>query len=180
MCVCVFKIKYGSNRQRFPPCQHQYLSQFLRTSNKILQPSGKKYLWRAYKILLNNFKFEILPLYVYVSSTGSCWKCIDIYIFSYICANGYVWSPLKYRYAVLIVSHKYLNYLQRDVHDFNEINLSIEVNIFLSHSQHNFSILYVPITFLKMLYWPPSQGWSSIIISIIHFRRYLYIIFKYW
>ena len=35
---------YGSNRQRFPPCQHQYLSQFLRTSNKILQPSGKKYL----------------------------------------------------------------------------------------------------------------------------------------
>ena len=153
---------------------------FKHTSNKILQSSGKKYLWRAYKILLNNFKFEILPLYVYVSSTGSCWKCIDIYIFSHIYVNGYVWSPLKYRHAVFIVRHKYLNCLQRDVHDFNEINLSIEVNIFLSHSQHNFAILYVPITFLKMLYWPPSQGWSSIIISIIHFRRYLYIISKYW
>ena len=35
---------YGSNRQRFPPCQHQYLSQFLRTCNKILQSGGKKYL----------------------------------------------------------------------------------------------------------------------------------------
>ena len=163
---------YGSNRQKTSPCQHRYLSQFLRTSNKILQPSGKKYLWRAYKILLNNFKFEILPLYVYVSSTGSCWKCIDIYIFSYKCANGYVWSPLKYRYAVFIVSHKYLNCLQRDVHDF----LMKLINLL----QHNFSILYVPITFLKMLYWPPSQEWSSIIISIIHFRRYLYIISKYW
>ena len=127
---------YGSNRQRFPPCQHRYLSQFLRTSNKILQPSGKKYLWRAYKILLNNFKFEILPLYVYVSSTGSCWKCIDIYIFSYICANGYVWSPLKYRYAVLILIYKYLNLYQRDVQMFMELNKNNALLklIFLSHT----------------------------------------------
>ena len=63
--------------------------------------------------------------------------------------------------------------------EFNKINVFIKVNIFISHSQGNFSILYLPITFLKMLYWPPSQGWSSIIIFIIHFRCYLYIISNY-
>ena len=56
-------------------------------------------------------------------------------------SNGYVCSPLKYRYAVFILIYKYLNLKHRDVQMFIEFNCIIEVNIFISHSQHNFSIL---------------------------------------
>ena len=100
------------------------------------------YLW--YRLNLANLtyfevfilNFEFLVVYHGCNFLCSCWKCIDIYIFSHICANGYVWSPLKYRYAVFILIYKYLNLYQRDVQmfmEFNKNNALLKL-IFLSHT----------------------------------------------
>ena len=51
-------------------------------------------------------------------------------------SNGYVCSPLKYRYAVFILIYKYLNLYQRDVQmymEFNKNNALLKL-IFLSHT----------------------------------------------
>ena len=45
-------------------------------------------------------------------------------------SNGYVCSPLKYRYAVFILIYKYLNLYQRDIRSDNAL-LKL---IFLSHT----------------------------------------------
>ena len=100
-----------------------------------------------FKVFILNFEF----LVVYgCNFLCSCWKCIDIYIFSHIYVKWICVKSTEYRYAVFILIYKYLNLYQRDVQMFMEFNnknnallklifyLTLSTQLFNTLITHNF------------------------------------------